>query len=124
MKKLFFSIMAIVLISTFSFAQTSRKRKTKSSTRYEATQTSNVETIEKKGDSNDKIKAFSAETRLKIDEIVKPIDEKKKIVSNNTKFSKDEKTKLENEYDAIKEKMLIELLGDAGYKNYLNSKIN
>ena len=113
--------MAIVLISTFSFAQTSGIRKTKSSTRYEATQTSNVETIEKKGDSNDKIEAFSVETRLKIEEIVKQVDEKKKIVSTSTKISNDEKMKLENEYDVLKEKMLIELLGDFGYKTYLMS---
>ena len=124
MKRLFFLSLAIIMISTISFAQSSTNRITKPPSKYEVKQIkqkSSIESIEKEASLPAKTEEFDSETKLKIDEIVKSIVDKKKIISTNPKISNEEKIKLENEYDVLKEKMLIDLLGESGYKTYLMS---
>ena len=124
MKRFFFLSLAIILISTISFAQSANNRKSKPTSRYDVKKTiqsSDLESIDKVATYPIKTEEINSETKIKIDEIVKSIEDKKNIISTSTKISNDEKSKLVNEYNSIKEKMLIELLGDAGYKYYLMS---
>ncbi len=124
MKRFFFLSLAIILISTISFAQSANNRKSKPTSRYDVKKTiqsSDLESIDKVATYPIKTEEINSETKIKIDEIVKSIEDKKNIISTSTKISNDEKSKLVNEYNSIKEKMLIELLGEAGYKSYLMS---
>ena len=124
MKRFFFLSLAIILISTISFAQSANNRKSKPTSRYDVKKTiqsSDLESIDKVATYPIKTEEINSETKIKIDEIVKSIEDKKNIISTSTKISNDEKSKLVNEYNSIKEKMLIELLGEAGYKYYLMS---
>ncbi len=70
---------------------------------------------------NDLIKINEA-AQDKIDAIVNSINDKKQdFLKNNPKLSAAEKNKLDNELDAIKKSLLVELLGEKGYEIYQSS---